>query len=98
MYIQAEATYSRALAIQERIGDDLGHANALEGLRDVQRQRSKCVEAESSQALAMYSKLQNDLSQANAPNRLGDVRRERSKYIEAEEFTRNTGHLQEHWE
>lgn len=86
-YDEAELSYSQALDIYRRIGDELGQADTLLELGSVQGQRSKHAEAESSysEALEIYKTIGNDLGRRKALAMLWDAQREQSKRIEAEE-------------
>ncbi|KAG8931502.1 hypothetical protein FRC01_001227, partial [Tulasnella sp. 417] len=86
-YREAEEALNKAHEIHSRIGNDLGTANALQGLGSIYRAQSRYREAEDAlkKAHGIHSRIGNDLGTANALDGLGSIYRGQSRYREAEE-------------
>jgi DNA-binding SARP family transcriptional activator len=81
-WADAIARHEAAARAAERLGDGLGHANALSDLGDVRYLTGDCPAAvrDLEQALSIYRDLGDRLGQANALSQLGVVRRLTSDY------------------
>lgn len=84
---EAEESYGKALDIYETIKNDLGRANALNGLGDVQIQHSKYTEARVSyiKALKIYQEIGSSRGRVKAKRGLAETHRAQFKHSKAEE-------------
>ena len=82
---EARALYDEAIGLYKKEQSDLGRANALQALGDLERrlgnvERSRALYDE---AIGLYKKEQYDLGRANALQSLGDLDREAGQPAEA---------------
>ncbi|MBK8194633.1 MAG: tetratricopeptide repeat protein [Lewinellaceae bacterium] len=73
----ARALYQQALPLFEKVGSDLGKANTLKSLGDLERLLSENDKARAlyQQALPLFEKVGSDLGKANTLQSLGDLER-----------------------
>ncbi|KAG8965702.1 hypothetical protein FRC00_003177 [Tulasnella sp. 408] len=86
-YWRMEELLVTASAIYESIGSDLGYANSLNGLGDIQRRSTKLGDAHQSftEAFVVYKGLGNGLGRSDVLAGLGDLHPTQSRLDEAEE-------------
>eukprot|EP01030_Chromulinospumella_sphaerica_P000840 gene840-822_t len=72
---QAQTIGKQVIQVSQFQQDDLGRANALQALGDLDRRLGQIASARAlyTQAIALYEKEQNDLGRANALRALGDL-------------------------
>lgn len=92
---EAEKGFTQALQSYQQAKHDLGQANALNNLADVQHRLCKYEEAEGflHQALRLHKKGVDPLGQAHDLNSLAEVSSKKREYVQAEKYYQQALHL-----